>query len=178
MSVRKVFGMWKGLGVEHWGGKVSQIGGGAGSLFGRNAFLILVDYRIEDACLSCSIFWRVPLAIKNDLMNVTLQDSCSSIWLMFEVLAVPDRYLALYLIISHNLICFCFEVCYLSVRNGLCISLSERSDKCLGLCVVCGSEGFRHWRASCAGQELWDVELRRKPVSFSLGPEHEVEIFL
>lgn len=64
---------------------------------GGNAFLILVGYRIEeDAGLSCSIFWRVPLAIKNDLMDVTLQDFCSSIWLMFEVLDVPDRYLALY----------------------------------------------------------------------------------
>lgn len=109
---------------------------------------------------------------------MTLQDSCSSIWLMFEVLAMPGRYLALYQIISHNLICFCFEVRYHSVRNGLSISLSERSDKCLDLCVVCGSEGFRHWCTSCAGQELWDVELRRKPMSFSLGPEHEVKVFL
>lgn len=53
------------------------------------------------------------------------------------------------------------------------VSLSERSDKCLGLGVVCGSEGFRHWHAPHAGQELGHVELRGKPVSFALGSEPE-----
>lgn len=77
-------------------GKYPRLGEVQDLCLGGNAFLTLVGYRIEDAGLSCSIFWRVPLAIKNDLMDMTLRDFCSSIWLMFEVLAMPDRYLALY----------------------------------------------------------------------------------